>query len=77
MSYRTFPNYMPKIIIYPEANVADPEHRIAYGIPEIGMCGGGRVVRFLIRLLTYTIKRELRTAYIHTNDPVTEREINK
>ena len=57
-------------------NIADPAHLVAYGVPSIGSCEGGRVVRFLIWLLTRAIKRELRTVYIHTNDPVTERKIN-
>lgn len=77
MSYRTFPDYIPKIVIFPEGNIADPEHLIAYAVPSMGMCSGGRVVRFLIWLLTKAVKRELRTAYIHTNDWESERRINE
>jgi len=66
-----------RIILNTEATVADPAHLIDYSIPYIGMFSGRRLTRLLIKLLVWSIKRDIKgREYCHTNDWKTEKERN-
>jgi hypothetical protein len=69
--------YLPRIIICPQPSISDPAGLISFMIPNVGMFSGNRVTRLLIRMLLWSIRRDLKTEYIHANNIEIERELNR
>ena len=69
--------YLPRVIICPQPSISDPAGLVAFMIPNVGMFSGKRLTRLLIRILTWSIRRDLKTEYVHTNNAETERELNR